>query len=76
MRENNLTILIDNYDSFTWNVYQYLCQAGGNVKVYRNDQISIEQLESTSPTHIVISPVLTLIIPSTSPSMFNMNLIK
>jgi anthranilate synthase/indole-3-glycerol phosphate synthase/phosphoribosylanthranilate isomerase len=51
-----ITILIDNYDSFTWNVYQYLCQLGADVYVFRNDQISLEDCIKLSPRNIVISP--------------------
>ena len=51
-----ITILIDNYDSFTWNVYQYLCQLGADVRVFRNDQISLEECIGLSPRNIVISP--------------------
>ena len=49
-------ILIDNYDSFTWNVSQYLTLEGASVTVYRNDEISIDELEALEPTQIVISP--------------------
>lgn len=49
-------ILIDNYDSFTWNVYQYLVLEGATVTVYRNDEVTLEQLISYQPTQIVISP--------------------
>ncbi|RAH65126.1 bifunctional anthranilate synthase/indole-3-glycerol-phosphate synthase [Aspergillus aculeatinus CBS 121060] len=49
-------ILIDNYDSFTWNVYQYLVLEGATVNVYRNDQITIEELIAKNPTQLVISP--------------------
>lgn len=49
-------ILIDNYDSFTYNVYQYLVLEGATVKVFRNDQITLEELISESPTQLVISP--------------------
>ncbi|KAK4242410.1 indole-3-glycerol phosphate synthase-domain-containing protein [Achaetomium macrosporum] len=49
-------ILIDNYDSFTWNVYQYLVLEGANVTVFRNDQITLEQLIKKEPTQLVISP--------------------
>ena len=52
---NNL-ILIDNYDSFTWNVYQYLILEGANVTVYRNDEISLPDLIAKNPTQLVISP--------------------
>ncbi|KAK5695498.1 anthranilate synthase / indole-3-glycerol phosphate synthase [Elasticomyces elasticus] len=49
-------ILIDNYDSFTWNVYQYLVLEGATVTVYRNDEISLQDLIAATPTQIVISP--------------------
>ncbi|KAK5714004.1 anthranilate synthase / indole-3-glycerol phosphate synthase [Elasticomyces elasticus] len=49
-------ILIDNYDSFTWNVYQYLVLEGATVTVYRNDEISLQDLIAAEPTQIVISP--------------------
>ncbi|KAI9893927.1 MAG: bifunctional tryptophan synthase trp1 [Vezdaea aestivalis] len=49
-------VLIDNYDSFTWNVYQYLTLEGASVKVYRNDKISLEDLIALNPTQLVVSP--------------------
>ena len=49
-------VLIDNYDSFTWNVYQYLVLEGANVTVYRNDKVTIEELIDKNPTQLVISP--------------------
>jgi hypothetical protein len=49
-------ILIDNYDSFTWNVYQYLVFEGATVTVYRNDEITLEELIAKNPTQLVISP--------------------
>ena len=49
-------ILIDNYDSFTWNVYQYLVLEGATVTVYRNDQVTVEDLITKKPTQLVISP--------------------
>lgn len=49
-------ILIDNYDSFTWNVYQYLVLEGAKVTVFRNDQITIDELIAKNPTQLVISP--------------------
>lgn len=49
-------ILIDNYDSFTWNVYQYLILEGANVSVYRNDKITLEELIAKKPTQLVVSP--------------------
>ncbi len=48
--------LIDNYDSFTYNLVQYFGELGAEVKVYRNDQVSIEELKRLNPTHLVISP--------------------
>ncbi len=51
-----MLLMIDNYDSFTYNVVQYLGELGAEVKVYRNDAISIEEIESLEPQRIVISP--------------------
>lgn len=51
-----MTILIDNYDSFTYNLYQYLCELGEEVQVYRNDKITVSELEALEPERIVISP--------------------
>ncbi|MDR2242651.1 MAG: gamma-glutamyl-gamma-aminobutyrate hydrolase family protein, partial [Providencia alcalifaciens] len=51
-----MLLLIDNYDSFTYNLYQYFCELGAEVVVKRNDEISIEEIELLSPTHLVISP--------------------
>ncbi|KAK7754251.1 anthranilate synthase / indole-3-glycerol phosphate synthase [Diatrype stigma] len=49
-------ILIDNYDSFTWNIYQYLVLEGAQVTVYRNDQITVDELVALNPTQLVVSP--------------------
>ncbi|KAH8722576.1 indole-3-glycerol phosphate synthase-domain-containing protein [Phaeosphaeriaceae sp. PMI808] len=49
-------ILIDNYDSFTWNVYQYLVFEGAKVTVFRNDEITVDELIAKTPTQLVISP--------------------
>jgi len=49
-------ILVDNYDSFTWNIYQYLVLEGAKVTVYRNDEITLKELISKKPTQLVISP--------------------
>ncbi|KAL1969434.1 hypothetical protein VTN77DRAFT_8872 [Rasamsonia byssochlamydoides] len=49
-------ILIDNYDSFTWNVYQYLVLEGATVTVFRNDKITLDELIAKKPTQLVISP--------------------
>ena len=51
-----MVLLIDNYDSYVYNLVQYLGELGCQPVVYRNDQISLEQIEDLSPTHIVISP--------------------
>ncbi|CAG8961830.1 hypothetical protein HYFRA_00014006 [Hymenoscyphus fraxineus] len=49
-------IIIDNFDSFTWNIYQYFVLEGATVHVFRNDEISIEELTAKRPTQLVISP--------------------
>lgn len=49
-------LIVDNYDSFTYNLYQAFAVLGGNVSVYYNDTITIEEAESLHPTHLVISP--------------------
>ncbi|MGC1071741.1 aminodeoxychorismate/anthranilate synthase component II [Pantoea agglomerans] len=51
-----MLLLIDNYDSFTWNLYQYFCELGAQVRVVRNDAISLEQMAALPLTHLVISP--------------------
>ncbi|GAC1566149.1 MAG: aminodeoxychorismate/anthranilate synthase component II [Ktedonobacteraceae bacterium] len=51
-----MLLLIDNYDSFTYNLYQYLSELGAAVQVRRNDMITLSEIESTRPDHIVISP--------------------
>jgi anthranilate synthase component 2 len=48
--------MIDNYDSFTYNLVQYLGELGEDVQVYRNDQITVSGIEKIKPDHIVISP--------------------
>jgi anthranilate synthase/aminodeoxychorismate synthase-like glutamine amidotransferase len=51
-----MLLLIDNYDSFTWNLAQYLGELGEEVKVVRNDAISVEEIGRLAPARIVISP--------------------
>ena len=51
-----MLLLIDNYDSFTYNLYQYLAELGAEVLIYRNDAITLAEVESLAPSHIVISP--------------------
>jgi anthranilate synthase/aminodeoxychorismate synthase-like glutamine amidotransferase len=48
--------VIDNYDSFTYNLVQYLGELGAQVSVFRNDAVTVEDLEALNPSHIVISP--------------------
>jgi len=48
--------LIDNYDSFTYNLYQYLCELGEEVEVVRNDKTSLEEITSWDPERIIVSP--------------------
>ncbi len=51
-----MVLLIDNYDSFTYNLYQFLCELGAHVKVERNDATTIEEIDAMAPDRIVISP--------------------
>ena len=51
-----MILLIDNYDSFTYNLYQYIGTFNDDIKVVRNDKITIEEIEKMNPERIVISP--------------------
>ncbi len=51
-----MLLMIDNYDSFTYNLVQYLGELGADVHVYRNDKISLQEIEELQPEKIVISP--------------------
>lgn len=51
-----MLLMIDNYDSFTYNVVQYLSELGAEVEVYRNDEISLDEIAAKAPQQIVISP--------------------
>ena len=51
-----MLLMIDNYDSFTYNLVQYLGELGADVRVYRNDQITVAEIEQLAPEKIVISP--------------------
>ncbi len=51
-----MILLIDNYDSFTYNLYQYLCELGADIRVVRNDQADLEDIAGIAPERIVISP--------------------
>jgi anthranilate synthase component 2 len=51
-----MIIIIDNYDSFTYNLYQYAGELNQDIKVFRNDKITIDEIKELGPTHIIISP--------------------
>ena len=51
-----MILLIDNYDSFTYNLYQYLCELGADVRVVRNDETTVEEIADMAPEKIVVSP--------------------
>jgi len=51
-----MILLIDNYDSFTYNLYQYICEFSSNVVVKKNDQVSLNDIEKSNLSHIIISP--------------------
>ena len=51
-----MTLLIDNYDSFSYNLYQYVGEISPDIKVIRNDEMSVEEIKALNPSHIIISP--------------------
>lgn len=51
-----MLLLIDNYDSFTWNLYQYFCELGAEVVVKRNDELTLSDISTLAPEKLVISP--------------------
>lgn len=51
-----MILVIDNYDSFTYNLVQFVGELGGDITVYRNDRISIEEISNLKPDHIILSP--------------------
>lgn len=51
-----MIIMIDNYDSFTYNLVQYLAELGAEVQVFRNDRITVDEIAAKQPSHIVLSP--------------------
>jgi len=51
-----MLLMIDNYDSFTYNLVQYFRELGADVQVYRNDEITVEEIAALAPSHLVISP--------------------
>jgi anthranilate synthase/aminodeoxychorismate synthase-like glutamine amidotransferase len=54
--EKEVILLIDNYDSFTYNLYHYLGELGAKVRVFRNNKVSLDDIDSLGPEKIVISP--------------------
>jgi anthranilate synthase/aminodeoxychorismate synthase-like glutamine amidotransferase len=56
MRSTAMIVMIDNYDSFTYNIFQQLAERGVELKVIRNDQIGIEELKGLKPSHLIVSP--------------------
>ena len=53
---NASVLMIDNYDSFTYNIVQYLGELGAEVEVHRNDEVTLDEIERMAPSHLVISP--------------------
>jgi anthranilate synthase/aminodeoxychorismate synthase-like glutamine amidotransferase len=51
-----MVLMIDNYDSFTFNLVQYLGELGAEVRVFRNDEISVDAIAALAPSHVVLSP--------------------
>jgi anthranilate synthase component II len=56
MNQKMTTLMIDNYDSFTWNLVQYLGELGEDVRVVRNDELTVDAIRALQPARIVISP--------------------
>jgi anthranilate synthase/aminodeoxychorismate synthase-like glutamine amidotransferase len=54
--EIKMILVIDNYDSFTYNLVQYLGELGSECEVFRNDAVSVEEIKQINPSHIIISP--------------------
>ena len=51
-----MLVMIDNYDSFTWNIVQYFAELGADVRVFRNDEVTIDVIEALQPDHLVVGP--------------------
>ena len=51
-----MVLMIDNYDSFTFNLVQYLGELGAEVRVFRNDELKVDEIEALNPSHVVLSP--------------------
>lgn len=56
VNNSNKILIIDNYDSFTYNLYQYIGEINPNIEVYRNDKITIDQIKQKNPSRIILSP--------------------
>lgn len=56
MSDKPFLVLIDNYDSFTYNLVQYFGELGAEIRVFRNDKVTLDELIALHPTHLVISP--------------------
>ena len=69
-----MLLLIDNYDSFTYNLFQYLGELGEEVWVSRNDEVSLDEIAKKSPQHIVISPGPGTPVKLAFPTMLSANL--
>ena len=70
-----MLLMIDNYDSFTYNLVQYFYEMNQDVEVYRNDEISINEIKSKAPEYLVISPVHVLQKKLASPLRLLMSLV-
>ncbi len=55
-RMRHMIVIIDNYDSFTYNIVQAIGELGARMKVVRNDEITVDQIEGFNPTHLLVSP--------------------
>ena len=55
-QEDNMIVIIDNYDSFTYNLVQYIGELGEELQVFRNDQVGVEDIKTINPKSIIISP--------------------
>ena len=55
-RESNMILMIDNYDSFTYNIVQYCKELGADLRVIRNDELSIDEIKALNPEKIILSP--------------------
>ena len=53
-----MTLLIDNYDSFSYNLYQLIGEIAPDIRVIRNDEMTVEEIRELNPSRIVLSPVL------------------